>query len=427
VKIIKRVKKTIENISFLKIVFLALLLRLIFLPFFFHGDLNNHAIWGIYAQQFGFRGFYDWLNFGNYAWPNYPPFSLILFYLMRLVWQLLFNFFWIVNIKISYFPSLFIHWFENYGYLMILKIPAILADLGIGYLIYRYFEARGKKNLGKISSTLFLFNPAVVYLSSFWGQIESVITFFVLLSVVKILENRNILGIIYYFLSLMFKVTTVVAFPLIFITSLKRKVKIKDYVFAGLIVLLIIILTSYLFIDKNYFWWFLSTYIERLVPGPETLPYITVNAFNFWTILFGTKFISDSTIFLGVSLKIWAYLISSAFFILILVKYLSRKDIFYPLILFFFAAFLFLPRMHERYLYPIFALFPFVLVRLRGLLKFFLLISIIFLLNLYHGWWAPRIDFLVNILQVDLVERSLSFLNFLSFGFILKKYSDEKI
>jgi hypothetical protein len=71
--------------------------------------------------------------------------------------------------------------------------------------------------------------------------------------------------------------------------------------------------------------------------------------------------------------------------------------------------------------------FPFILVKFRGLLKFFLLIDVIFLLNLYHGWWVPRVDFLVNILQVDLVERSLSFLNFLSFGLILKRYSNEKI
>ena len=57
----------------------ALAIRLILAPLAFHSDLTTNTIWGIYAKEFGLRGYYDWLNFGNYARPEYPPLSTLLF------------------------------------------------------------------------------------------------------------------------------------------------------------------------------------------------------------------------------------------------------------------------------------------------------------------------------------------------------------
>ena len=147
-------KKFLKSIANNKIFIWALIIRLILLPLSFHSDLNNNAIWGIYAQEFGFRGFYDWLNFGNYARPDYPPLAIIMFWFIRLIWQQLFNFFWFINVKIPIFPSSFIPWFETKGFLMLIKIPGVFADLGIGYLLYNYISKKYSKKKGKLTAKL---------------------------------------------------------------------------------------------------------------------------------------------------------------------------------------------------------------------------------------------------------------------------------
>src|SRR3989344_9385125 len=86
--------------SFFKILLIAFLIRLLLLPLSFHSDLNNNLIWGIYANEFGLRGFYDWLNFGNYARPDYPPLAMVILLALRFVWQFIFNILWEINVAI---------------------------------------------------------------------------------------------------------------------------------------------------------------------------------------------------------------------------------------------------------------------------------------------------------------------------------------
>ena len=159
--------------SFFKILLIAFLIRLLLLPLSFHSDLNNNLIWGIYANEFGLRGFYDWLNFGNYARPDYPPLAMVLFLLIRKIYLLWFDVLWFLNVNISAFPSNLVTWTDNYGNMVLIKVPGIVADLGTGYLIYKITN---KINLAK----LYLFNPAVIYLSASWGQLDSVVGFFLL-------------------------------------------------------------------------------------------------------------------------------------------------------------------------------------------------------------------------------------------------------
>ena len=63
----------VKKISFPKLLLIAVIIRIVLVPLSFHSDLNTNLIWGRYAQEFGLKGYYDWLNFGNYALPEYPP------------------------------------------------------------------------------------------------------------------------------------------------------------------------------------------------------------------------------------------------------------------------------------------------------------------------------------------------------------------
>ena len=184
---------------------------------------------------------------------------------------------------------------------------------------------------------------------------------------------------------------------------------------------------GFTFIDKSHIFWLTKTYLNKFLPGPATLPFINLNAFNFWGLILGLERIKDNTIFLGLSLSLWAWFFAIVFFLTILVKFWRDGDIFFASLMMFFAAFMFLPRVHERYLYPIFVFFPLVLIKYPKLTKIFLALSFTFLVNLYHWWWFPKISFLVYLLDFEIFERFFSFINFAIFFYLFKIYLKAKV
>ncbi|MBU0777346.1 hypothetical protein KKH23_02100 [Patescibacteria group bacterium] len=400
----------------------ALLLRLILSPLSFHSDLNNNAIWGIYAREFGLRGFYDWLNFGNYARPDYPPLAMILFSAVRWVWELLFSIFWKINITIGLFPSKFIPWLETSGYLLLLKLPGIFADIGIGYLIYVFIKEKHGQIKAKIASSLFLFNIPVIYLSASWGQLDSVVTFFGLMAAIALLNKKYFSGLTNFFVSLMIKVTMAAATPILVIQSIKNKISVKKIFILSVIFVTYLFVIGQLYIDKEPIVWTVVTYWKKFVPGAVTLPYINLNAFNFWGLIFGLERLGDTTIYWRIPLSMWAWFITTPFFVIIFYKFWKGRGIFFSLLMTYFAAFMFLPRVHERYLYPIFVFFPLILIKFPRLIKIFIILSVIFFINLYHWWWMPRIEFLAILFDFEIVERGLCFMNLAIFGYLFNIY-----
>jgi Gpi18-like mannosyltransferase len=415
-------KELFRKLSFPKLLILGIVVRLILLPLSFHSDLNTNAIWGIYAEEFGLRGFYDWLNFGNYARPDYPPLAMVMFLNVRRVWEIFFNFFWGLNLRIPVFPSNFIPWFEIKGYLALLKLPGIISDIGITILIYKFIKGLKGEKVATFISSLFLFNPAVIYVSSVWGQLDSIVSFFALSSILLILKKNYAKSLFTYFVSIMTKATFVPLSILLLIKSFKEKIPFKKVLFLSLLTLSLLWLIGEMFIDKSYLAWTITTYVKKIIPGAVTLPYINLNAFNFWGLLLGLERILDSRIILGLSLNLWGWLIFVPFAILIIWKFIKGGNIFFASLTLFFSIFLFTPRVHERYFYPVIVFFPLVLYYFPKLKKYFYLVTVLFLINLYHWWWVPNLPILPILFDLEFVERLLAFLNIFAFGAILREY-----
>ncbi len=180
---------------------------------------------------------------------------------------------------------------------------------------------------------------------------------------------------------------------------------------------------------------------------------ITVFAFNFWwmiihptmtlgspTTLFSFSEIRllnsplDSTNYFGISLFKWAIAIFSAFLIplLICIHKLKQKVFTMHHLLLFFAltamlGFLFLPRMHDRYLYPAFPLLAAYIGLQNKYLISFLVLSVLHFLNHYFAWHpfaTPLIpySFIIN----PTVQWSISLLTVLTiitlYVAVLKQY-----
>ena len=65
--------------------------------------------------------------------------------------------------------------------IILLKLPAMICDLLIGYVIYLIAKKYTKYQNALLFSALYMFNPSVIINSATWGQVDSVFTLFVLL------------------------------------------------------------------------------------------------------------------------------------------------------------------------------------------------------------------------------------------------------
>src|SRR5260221_6291979 len=72
------------------------------------------------------------------------------------------------------------------------KLPAIISDVGTGYLIYRIVRKLKGERWGLISASLYLFNPAVIGNSAVWGQVYGFTAFFSILALYALDSNLYI-------------------------------------------------------------------------------------------------------------------------------------------------------------------------------------------------------------------------------------------
>ena len=145
----------------------AFLLRVLIAPHAgFYGDLRLFQMWASTLAEVGTQDFYDQ---GQFA--DYPPGYLYVLWLTS---------------KISTAP----------GYLL-LKLPAILADLGLAWIAGTLAARIAPAAVGErvpvraLVAAAVLFNPAVIALSAGWGQVDAVPAMFVLLSILLLFTGKH--------------------------------------------------------------------------------------------------------------------------------------------------------------------------------------------------------------------------------------------
>jgi hypothetical protein len=129
----------------------------------FKVDLGAFQYWANNLAQQGPNGFYERGFFADYT-PGY----LYVLWLMGLLGDAL--------------KSLGVHAVGAWTITDLLKLPAILADLATGYLIYRLvLDLGASKHRALVGAALFVFNPISWFDSTVWGQVDSFGVVFLLL------------------------------------------------------------------------------------------------------------------------------------------------------------------------------------------------------------------------------------------------------
>jgi len=399
------------------ILILAFVLRLIFVPVVFHKDVFDQLNWAKDLERNGLIGFYD-RDIPDAGDPNYPPLYFLTIYANNSVYLLSRNVMWGINTKVKIFPSQFYLWYEsNRGRIAFNKLLPIFCDLAIGYLIYlAVLKLRDNKSAA-IALSLFLFLPPSWYLSSVWGQTDSIYLLPLLGSVYFLFFDKKItLSILLFTISFLIKPTAVLLAP-IYLTSLVDGVN-KD-LFKGVILSIILLFAvglpfGILPVPSQI----INFYVYNI---REIQGYVTSNTFNLWGIIFGFGTISDQTLWFGIKSFYLGALFTLVFWIYYSVLIFKEKKLELKLLttsLISYSAFLFLTRMHERYFYLTFIL----LVILGSLYKrtafVLILATIIFSINLYHFWWVPGGDLFKYILSARNVEIGFCLLNLFTFFYL---------
>lgn len=401
----------------IKILLTFFVLRFAFSFITWHPDLNNHVDWGIRFWEYGPEKFYR-ANVWSFTWPNQPPGTIYMFAAVRKLFEWTFAFFWFLNIKIPAFPSNIMLFFEKNLYQAMLKAPAILADLGIAYLIYQLLQEKGKK-VALYGAVIFLANPVIWYNSTIWGQTDSIISFFALLSVYLLTKKRLVASLAVLALCLYIKISLIIFVPIILLFAFKQRYSLPKWIVGIVCIVLILILPSIPFTNgKNPFVWLYYIYKDKVLG--QQLHVITANAFNLWAVVAGIHERPDVTQLGPLTYRAWGNLLFglSYFPALYLVgKKQTTNSIVWALAIVSFSSFMLATNMHERYIYPLFPYLTIIVVSNLFLLPLYIAVSAITLLGMYNFWWFPKIQPIVDIMSAGnrLLPRILGIVNFGAF------------
>jgi Gpi18-like mannosyltransferase len=335
---------------------LGLIFRLVISTAIYSGDLNNHFKWGEGILKYGFLGAYE-REYPGVMQPTYPPVSLYAFTTSTGLYQLVHKISWYLNRHLPLFPSTFIWLIEDQDMLPAFnKTIAMVSDIGVSLVIYCLVRRIKPKHptMALIASAAYLFNPAVWYTSTLWGQIESLPLFFVLLAIyLAYFQPNPIYSHISFVGSLLSKQSSIIFIPVFTLLSLSKFGVKKTLIGFGwqLAVFYLVFLPFYgLATPLQPF----NTYINRIQTGSGS-NWVTDHAFNPWAWMTHFEKIADTTpVLFSYSAQyvglILFFISSGSILLLYLLRKKTPQNTFFVSLLISLFSFVVLTKMHERYL-----------------------------------------------------------------------------
>lgn len=424
----------IKKIKIGKLLLFGLLIRLVLLIISnYHPDLLNHIDWGNRFLDLGPKKFYENI-FWDVSWANQPFGSILLFALAAQIKNILFSFILFLNNTFSFFPSFVIPFLEANLHVWLVKLPYILSDIGIAYLIYKIVK-KYKAKYAILSSMIFLLNPIVIYNSTIWGQTDSLINLLALSGIYLTFEKKYLSGIFIFLSTFIFKLSLIIYLPIFGLLLLRRikdwqKFILPTFTFIAFILILALPFRLDGFSSLKWLWYM---YTNRVLVRQGSM--LNGNAFNFWGLLFSIDLSkSEFTKFLGLPYQLWGRILYIVYLIPVWLKFfkskLNIKNLFNALLVSSLGSFIFLTNMHERYLYPIFPLISVLVFLPKSFIKIksIVVLSLIHFLNLYNLWFYPLINPLKSLLIFSnfIVCRTLSFIILIiGFDYLIKYLKSE--
>ncbi len=319
----------------------------------FKVDVEAWLAWAIRLNDLGLLKFYS-----QQVWTNYTPGYL---YILRVLGFIngLFN----LPGDIFYF---------------LLKLPAIISEIILGLLVYSEVK-KTSKSFAPATLILLLLNPAFIFNSSVWGQIDGVLTLLMYLSVYFLKKHQLIFSSVLLGLSILIKPQALALVPIFGLFAIKNFSPKSLAKLTLPAVATMFLLSLPFFINRP-----ITGFLELISHMSGDYPYTSLFAFNLWG---GVGFwLSDLQKFGPLTYQQIGLLLFVIYWIIILLVYFKKGIGIYSLAALACLSFYFLPtRVHERYLYPalVFILLSASEIKNKWLLLMQAILSLTYTLNLY--------------------------------------------
>ncbi len=303
-------------------------------------DLATFAAWFQAAAENSPHVFYDVVG-----WCDYPPLNVYVFWVFGSLAK------WL-SVNGTPFLTFFI------------KLPSTLFDVATSFLVFVFVRKRLDFNHSMMSAFAYAFNPATIFNVSIWGQYDAIYTFFLVLSVMFTLDSRFKLSITAFTLGVLAKPQSIALAPLIaFLLIRKRswRVLITSAIILSAVTAVVVVplrLNDPLGLLFNVY-----------LKGYRGYPYTSLNAFNFWSFMgfwksdAGTLFFLDffkiGWIMFGAAVTFSLYYVYKSF------RRSPEMSVVFTAFFLLFAFFMLPTRIHERYLFPVFAFLALMLPNVR--------------------------------------------------------------
>lgn len=368
-------------------------------------DIGVNQGWGKSAVHFGLAHSYEEQLNGNML-PNYAPFTVMLFTMMAYADETL------LPLSMQ----------DGHAYYLLIKLPAIAADLGAAILAFVLVRRWKSTNHGLVAAGTLALHPAIFYESSVWGQTDSIYAFFILACVWAYFDKQYFLAGMFMALSLMSKMQGIFVVPLFAVLFIRTSWYATLKAMAGGSLTLLIIFIPFIAEGNS------ARVLDVYTDSVGYYPIVSSAAYNMWWSLYGDAAGSMN----DTETALWPFTYRQVGLILFGCSYLyalfigwnwfkktPKQESAIPVVLALSAFlahtfFMLNTEMHERYLFPFTMLGVAMIFMSRKAALIYAGISALFLLNLLgwlpatfidHGLYEefPTLDVIVAVLQMVLL------------------------
>lgn len=352
---------------------------------------------GTFAEWFNAAAVHGPFVFYKSVYCDYPPFNVYIFWSFGSLSRLL-------SLQTSR------------ALIYVLKLPSTIFDTATSGLIFLFLRKRISFDSSLLATSFYAFNPATIFNVSIWGQYDAIYTFFLVASIILIIEWKPILSVGAFTVAVLTKPQSIALAPLIvFLLVRKKNWKTVAISVATSAALVLVVSAPVSLNDLSNF--LVTIYLR----GYTSYAYTSANAFNVWVLVGLWK--PDSQTVLSISLFDIGWIMFGALTavsLYYLYKVTRGKKpserafevaVLFTAFVLLFGFFMLPTRIHERYLFPVFSFLVMMLpfakrVRpLYGMLTFTYLANLAYVLpvvNSNQTWITNISPFIYAITAVNL-------------------------